>query len=125
MEGSSNEPTMRDLIEGAQRGDPVMTRLLDGMTTRLTAERARLDKVSADFRVKAEAIVAEQMEARAQLERDRIERERATLEAIESIKNVAHASQAAAAARDEQSAEREQRMVRMTDTLVKITWVLV
>ena len=33
------EPIMRDLIEGAERGDPVMTKLLEGMMGRITADK--------------------------------------------------------------------------------------
>jgi hypothetical protein len=134
---------MRDLIEGAERGDPVMTKLLEGMMGRITAEKNRLGVVTADFEAKGKAIlaeheaemqrVAEEREARSQLaaqaqahmEADRIQRERATLDAIESIKTVAQAAATASAERERLAEEREHRMIRMTDTLVKITWVLV
>ena len=140
---AEREPTLGDLIEGAERGDPVMTRLLESMMGRINAEQSRLDAITAEFEAKGNAIVAEHeaamqqaaeereaqarlaAEAQARIEADRIAREKATLDAIESIRSVAHAAATASAGREKTAEEREHRMLRMTDTLVKITWVLV
>ena len=134
---------MGDLINGAERGDPVMTRLLESMMERINAEHGRLDAIKAEFEAKGNAIVAEHeaamqqaaeerqaqarlaAEAQARVETDRIAREKSTLDAIESIRSVAHAAAVASAERETTAEAREHRMLLMTDRLVKITWVLV
>jgi len=131
MQDDKHEPTVRDVLEGKQRGDPVLSRLHDKFEREMSDELRRLDKIRADADAQVQGILATQAEqvrlaaqARAQMEADRIAREQATLEGIHAIRDAAVAAAAASDAREAASAEREARLVRMTEVLVRVTWGL-
>jgi hypothetical protein len=124
------EPSWRQAIRNAS-SERTTSRLLDDLIVR-EAERDETRKAAdQDFQRKMAALAREQDErtrlaaqARAYMEADRIRRELATLDAIDSIRTLAEAAAAASAEREQRAEDREHRMLTMTNTLVKVTWAL-
>jgi hypothetical protein len=134
--------TVREMLEAAEAGDPSAMKAMEAFEQRQAEhERERnairdefMSKIGQSFeegerlRREAQAELAREAErvaqARVAMEADRIAREEATLEAIHSIRSLAEGFSEAAYAREQQSSDREARLVTMTEDLVKLTKVL-